>query len=346
MTVPNSRFDARWLEHQKFPPVQYVVPELIPEGLTLLVAAPKIGKSWMVLGLGISVSLGQPAFGSIPTGAPRPVLYLALEDGQRRLQQRMRSLAPDMWSPLLEFQVDLEQDVVTTVANYFQAHQDAVVVLDTLGKVLPSTGSTQTQYAADYQFMGALKKACDAVPGSSLIVVHHTRKAGGEDFLDAVSGTQGIAGAADTICVLRRDRKDQGATLQVTSRDAREGEYGMTLAANGAWSIIGRSLKDAAASAQLARTTAGLSDRMSEVIELASAHPEGIRAADVAAELSMDEKMAGTYLGRAFDQGRLAKPARGLYTPVGSVESVGTGLASHSLNTFHTHSEALEAGAA
>jgi hypothetical protein len=176
--------------------------------------------------------------------------------------------------------------------------------------------------------------------------VHHTRKAGGEDFLDAVSGTQGIAGAADTICVLRRDRKDQGATLQVTSRDAREGEYGMTLASNGAWSIIGRSLKDAAASAQLSRTTGGLSDRMAEVIELAYARPGGIRAADVAAELSIDEKMAGTYLGRAFDQGRLNKPARGLYTPVGSVESVGTDSDSNTLNTFHTPSDALEAGAA
>ena len=36
---------ADWLLEQEFPPVQYVVDGLIPEGLSLLIAAPKIGKS-------------------------------------------------------------------------------------------------------------------------------------------------------------------------------------------------------------------------------------------------------------------------------------------------------------
>jgi hypothetical protein len=250
----------------------------------------------------------------------------------------MRSLAPDFWSPLLEFQTELDpnQEIITTIRDYFLNHQDAVVVLDTLGKVLPSTASTQTQYAADYQFLGALKSACDAAPGSSLIIVHHTRKAGGDDFLDAVSGTQGIAGAADTVCVLKRDRQDQTAMLKVTSRDAREGEYGMTLANNGAWTIIGRSLADAAASAKLSRTTDGLGDRMAEVIAIAHRNPGGVRASDVAALLSIDEKTASTYLGRAHDQGRLEKPTRGLYTPVGSVESVGSESDINTPNTSNT----------
>mgnify|MGYP003779546527 CR=1 FL=1 len=78
---------ARWLMAQDFPPLEYVVPGLIPEGLTLLAAAPKIGKSWLVLGLGIACASGGYAFGQLPVDR-RPVLYLALEDGQRRLRRR------------------------------------------------------------------------------------------------------------------------------------------------------------------------------------------------------------------------------------------------------------------
>lgn len=62
---------------QQFPPTQYIVPEVLPEGLTLLVAAPKIGKPWMVLGLGVACADGGDAFGHIKVGQ-RPVLYLAL----------------------------------------------------------------------------------------------------------------------------------------------------------------------------------------------------------------------------------------------------------------------------
>lgn len=70
-------FSAQWLTSQRFPAVEYVVPGIIPEGLTLLTAAPKIGKSWLVLGLGVSAATGGCAFGSIPV-TQRPVLYLAL----------------------------------------------------------------------------------------------------------------------------------------------------------------------------------------------------------------------------------------------------------------------------
>src|SRR5687768_13596808 len=75
-----------WLDAQTFPPLEYVVPGMIPEGLTLTVGAPKIGKSWMKLGMGLAVASGGYAFGHLRVDA-RPVLYLALEDGDRRMQE-------------------------------------------------------------------------------------------------------------------------------------------------------------------------------------------------------------------------------------------------------------------
>ena len=82
--------DGAWLDAQVFPPLAYAVPGLIPEGSVLLVGAPKIGKSWLVLAVGLAASDGGKALGvDIPK---RPVLYAALEDGDRRLQDRCRRL--------------------------------------------------------------------------------------------------------------------------------------------------------------------------------------------------------------------------------------------------------------
>lgn len=53
-------FDSAWLTEQDFPPVEYVVPGVIPEGLTILVAPPKVGKSWMVLGIAEAAASGGP----------------------------------------------------------------------------------------------------------------------------------------------------------------------------------------------------------------------------------------------------------------------------------------------
>jgi hypothetical protein len=82
---------AAELDPKAFPALQWHVPGLLPEGFGLLVAPPKAGKSWMVAGVGLACALGGRAFGRIDVDA-RPVLYLAPGDGERRLQDRHRTL--------------------------------------------------------------------------------------------------------------------------------------------------------------------------------------------------------------------------------------------------------------
>jgi len=64
-----------------FPDFVYLVADLMPNGLTILAGAPKIGKSWMALGLAIAVAGGAHALGRLPTQRCG-VLYAALEDNQ------------------------------------------------------------------------------------------------------------------------------------------------------------------------------------------------------------------------------------------------------------------------
>ena len=56
----------------------WVVEDLIGVGVTLLVGAPKVGKSWLVLRLAECVSRGEPLWGFATCGGT--VLDLALED--------------------------------------------------------------------------------------------------------------------------------------------------------------------------------------------------------------------------------------------------------------------------
>lgn len=312
---------ARWLMAQRFPPVEYVVPGVIPEGLTLLAAPPKIGKSWMVLGLGVACATGGHAFGHLPVDE-RPVLYLALEDGHRRLQSRLESLGVTSPPSVLHFLTSVKPGrMLPTIDEFMEryAEQAPLVVLDTLGRAMPPAFANETTYQRDYRMTSALKGAADRCPGSSLLVVHHTRKADSADFLDAVSGTQGIAGAADTVLVLRRERHETGAVLSVTSRDAREGSYALILDPSGTWMLDGCDLDEASATAQGRQVTQGLGDRMAELVAEVNRHRDGVRPGELARALHMEEPTVRTYLRRATDARRILNPKRGLYTPVTTV---------------------------
>jgi hypothetical protein len=316
-------FSAQWLTAQHFPAVEYVVPGIIPEGLTLLTAAPKIGKSWLVLGLGVAAATGGYAFGSIPV-TQRPVLYLALEDGQRRLQSRLRTIGVNEGPADLTFMTNVPSGPIATVDAFLERHgeRNPLIVLDTLGKIRPVNGGND-QYQRDYQQMSVLKELVDARPGSSLIIVHHTKKAETTDFLDSVSGTQGLAGAADSILVLRRPRHENSATLNVTSRDAAEGEYSVLFdGSTGTWSLDGPNLVAAAQAVEERRATEGVGDEMAELVKVINRHPDGIRRKELETLVHMESGTLGTYLRRATDAGRITNPKRGIYAPVTSATSV------------------------
>jgi len=71
-----------------YPPPVWIVPDLIPSGLTILAGRPKIGKSWLTLQIAQATSAGGMLFDK-PVQQGR-VLYIALEDNESRLQERMK----------------------------------------------------------------------------------------------------------------------------------------------------------------------------------------------------------------------------------------------------------------
>lgn len=52
--------DGETLMDMRLPPTKFCVDTLLPQGVTILGGAPKIGKSWLVLDLCIRVAKGEP----------------------------------------------------------------------------------------------------------------------------------------------------------------------------------------------------------------------------------------------------------------------------------------------
>ena len=96
-------FTAASLKEKKFEPISYVVPLLIPEGVTILAGKPKVGKSWLALDLGLTLAAGRFILGEIKL-IEGDVLYAALEDNDRRLRSRIERILTQneqKWPPRL-----------------------------------------------------------------------------------------------------------------------------------------------------------------------------------------------------------------------------------------------------
>lgn len=314
-------FNAHELMAQKFPPLNELVPGLITSGLVLLVASPKIGKSWLMLSLSYAAATGSAVLGCLPVGQ-RPVLYMALEDGPRRLQNRLLRLgytdAPDN----LEFIVNLDRnDPLMLIDSFFASHktEEPLVILDTYAKyraVVPrQTG--ESEYDRDSRIASNLKACVDKYDGATLIIVHHTRKMKADDFAETVSGSQGTAGIADEIMKISRSRGQTDGLLQVSARDAAEGEYKIQFDnETGLWTLAGNTLADAASAAKEWQQNDVVGDLMASIIKYVNSMPDGVTPSQVDQYFGLPKGTAATYLKRAADRGLIRRISRGKYAPL------------------------------
>jgi hypothetical protein len=335
--------NGAWLDAQTFPTLRYHVPRVVPEGLTLNVGPPKVGKSWEALSFGLAIAAGGRVLGCVPVEA-RPVLYLALEDGDRRLQDRARKLLEgDPIPAAFEYLTRVHPGrLLETIRLWLTRHPDAspFVILDTLGKVMPPALMGESSYQRDYRIGTALKDLVDEHDGAALFVNHHDSKALRDDFVLAVSGTNGLAGAADTIVVLSRKRHDPNGVIQVTGRDVVEGEYAVRFESGHRWLLDGADFDDATANLRSRRDSESLGDRSAAIVGYAKDQaPASVTPKEIADRYDIDAKQAGVYLQRLADTDRLTKVGRGQYaypTPVVSVGSVGLDLTDTTDTTLTT----------
>ncbi len=197
-----------------------IIDHFLYPGTYLFVGAPKVGKSFMMAQIAYHVSSGTPMWNySVRKGT---VLYLALEDDYRRLQERLYRMFGTETTPDLFFSVaskSLNEGLLEQLDGFILEHHDTgLVIIDTLQKVREAEGDTYS-YAHDYDIIAGLK-AFAGKTGICLILVHHTRKQRSDDNFDRISGTNGLLGAADgAFLMYKTKRSDSEATIEVSGRD-------------------------------------------------------------------------------------------------------------------------------
>ena len=242
--APPTTMSATELMRLELPAVKWAVPDVLPEGVTILAGKPKMGKLWLGLGLCVSVAAGGRALGKI--GVERGgALYLGLEDRERRLQKRLRKILGERDVPhgldVAWEWPQLDHGGVEALDSWLEAHPDTrLVVIDTLKKIRPRDGQSRSVYDLDYEALEPLLPLA-AEYGVAMLVVHHLRKLEAGDPFDMISGSTGLTGGVDGALVLKRDRGKQDATLAVDGRDIEEpSELALRWDADiASWSLMG-----------------------------------------------------------------------------------------------------------
>jgi len=242
-------FTAADLQYEVLPEMRWAVGGLIAEGLCVCAGRAKLGKSFMMLGISLAVAQGGIALGDIPV-TDGDVLYLALEDNKRRLQKRLTMMVPegDAWPERLNMEIQWprsEDGGLEAISAFIGQHQHLrLVVIDTLARfrTLPHGRRNTNAYQEDYEFAAGVQQLA-MQHGIAIVVVTHLNKSLHDDYVDKISGSVGLPGAADTILYLDRQRGrggQEGARLRVTGRDIEEQDYKMTFdPVTGQWEIAG-----------------------------------------------------------------------------------------------------------
>jgi hypothetical protein len=201
------------LEKAEYENTEFIIEKMLPVGMTILMGAPKIGKSWLLLLLAESITMAFPVFQyKIPGRVP--VLYYTLEDSVRRCKYRLNKIGSS-WSRILFFSEivkgsgGLINDIKSTGAR--------VVIIDTFAAF--ATVQDGNDYYETTSIIREVKEVADTLK-VAVILVHHTRKNSEKgDWTSNVMGSQGLIGAADCIIALERSRGSLDGKLLITGRD-------------------------------------------------------------------------------------------------------------------------------
>ncbi len=215
-----KKFDSKSCEEimiTVYKPIEFVVDNMIAQGLYILAGAPKVGKSWLSLDICLSIAKGEKVLGqetSIGT-----VLYLCLEDSFERIQKRLYELT-DEPTDRLHFVImsdSIGNGLEEQISDFKSNHTDLkIVFIDTLQKIREST---ENNYGSDYKEISVLKSLADKLE-IAIVLVHHTRKCSDSDPFNMISGSTGLSGCVDGSMVLVETRRgSRTAKLYSVGRD-------------------------------------------------------------------------------------------------------------------------------
>jgi hypothetical protein len=305
------------LMREDLPPLKFLVDNFFPDnGCVVIAGKPKVGKGWIVLDLAMAVTEGS-TFWSQKCHQGEVLLYM-LEDGRRRIKQRMQMLRPNgyMSGKNIRFRYSIDgpfsvnSDGTGTLLDDIRVHvrQRSVrmVVVDVFQRVRGVLERNLDAYQQDYKIMGAIQKLANEL-NVLIVVVHHTKKGKVDDVIDSISGSFGISGAVDGMMIIGKE----GDMMRVQSkmRDIRDFEFDLVKEGdNPMW-------KPAQTAVEL--TAPNDSTKTQNVALALHAAACSLTAGDITVRTGINEKNVATYLGRLLKSGQIIRTSRGFYMAKG-----------------------------
>ena len=196
-----------------------LIDGLLYRGAYLLAGSPKVGKSFLMAQLAYQVSTGTPLWNyPVRKGT---VLYLALEDDYRRLQERSYRMFGTAENESLFFSVSAGQlgsGLDEQLTNFLREHPGtSLIIIDTLQKVREVDGDNYS-YANDYQIITRLKALADSY-GISINENGHFAPGGyvtkvSDDFREVYHGPQDIPAEHRVFAYSQLSIREQMAAYQ------------------------------------------------------------------------------------------------------------------------------------
>ena len=201
-----------------------VIDGLLRQGETMnIIAAPKVGKSWLVLALALSISNGNPWIG-LETEKTN-VLLVDNELHVETMAQRLRAVAMALSEAANGLSVlplrGRSEDIMSCrqlIIDQAKQNKCGLIILDALYRFLPQ-GTSENDNSA----MTALYNTIDGIAketGASIILIHHSSKGNQADkgVTDGGAGAGAVSRAADAHVFLREHEEEHHVVFDCVAR--------------------------------------------------------------------------------------------------------------------------------
>lgn len=290
------------------PPIKYIVPGLLPQGVILVSGDPKVGKSWMAMQISLGVATGGQVLGSFEVTDTAAVLHLGLEDSDPLFKERLGKLVCDISCPQnafftnrwLRFPKGLEN-----LKDFLDQNADTgLVVIDCLETIRDTKANSQTLFSYDYNTLLDLRKIASEY-AIAILVIHHNRKMAADNPFHKVSGSLGLTAVADQTMVLEKARGGGSATMSVTGRSVRESTLNLSFDQDSCvWSVINPD-------------EVTTRERRSILGVLKAARPRAMGPSEIARQLGGDAANVRQLLHKMVKDHQIVRIKKGEYVPIG-----------------------------
>lgn len=271
-------------------------------GLSIIAAKKGLLKSWLALRLGIALSAGLPFLGKCTKKSN--VLYLALELDEIAIAERARLCGDVRGIFDVLFSFRRGYDALVDLAALVDARGYRVVIVDMLPAILPA-GTDGNAYDEITAFMLQLRRFAQSRE-LSIVCLLHAGKAVREDFADAVMGSTGFAGQADTVAVLQRKRGDNVLKFLSTGNHGKDQAFKIRIGENVSMEVVEES--------ELEKQAAYLSAEQERVLmTMTEFYPEGTTPLVLAGVLGKTSDAVRIQLNRLIERGAVERIGRGVY---------------------------------